>query len=460
MNRKRTAEDNFLDKTWSRRAFLRGSGAAIGLPLMASLGFGRHARASDKIYPKRLVIMFSPNGTIKQNWSPIGSEYSFSLSRILEPLTPFKDKLLVLEGINMTTAKNGPGDGHQTGMGHMLTARELLEGDLFEGGGGSGRVGWAGGLSIDQAVANEVGKTTKLKSLELGVQVHGATVWSRMSYIGPNQPVPPENDPTKVFERLFGDMSISPVDLLKRERRRKSVLDLVLGEYAALSPKLDAFDRQKLEAHLDAIREVEKRLQTEVVGVSEECVVPGTPTYPAFMDPTAYEATGHLQMDLLASALQCDLTRVATLQFSHSVSQHVFTNLGISQAHHDLSHEGDSNADAQEKLTLINRFYAAQMAYLCAKLDAIPEGDGTLLDHTAFLWCNELGKGNSHSRDDVPYVLAGGCSGYFETGRYLRYLPTTTHNELLLSLLHAMGVAGDTFGDPNYCSGPLPHLRA
>lgn len=446
---------------YSRRAFLSGAGKAlVALPIMASLGaFPKRARADGASYPTRFIVMFSPNGTIKRNWVPTGSETNFQLSRILQPLAPYKEKLLVLEGLNMTSAKHGPGDGHQTGMGHMLTATELLEGELFEGGGGSGRVGWAGGISIDQAIANHVGAATRLKSLELGVQVHGATVWSRMSYLGANQPIPPENDPEKVFSRLFADFDISPADLVKRERRRKSVLDLVMGEYASLKPKLDTFDRQKLEAHLDAIRDVEKRLQLDVAGVSDACVVPSKPAFPAHMDPQNYEAVGRLHMDMLASALQCDLTRVATLQFSHSVSQHVFTNLGINQAHHDLSHEGDSNADAMEKLTQINTFYAQQMAYLCGRLAAIPEGDETLLDHTVILWCNELGKGNSHSRDDVPYVLAGGASGYFKTGRYLRFLPTHTHNQLLLTFLHAFGVDADSFGDPRFSTGPLPNLQ-
>ncbi|MBL8785440.1 MAG: DUF1552 domain-containing protein [Deltaproteobacteria bacterium] len=448
---------------WSRRAFLRGAGGvAVGLPFMASLGvgpFSKSARAEEGVFPKRLVIMFSPNGTVKDNWRPFGGETNFTLSPILEPLAPFREKLLVMEGISMLTAKYGPGDGHQTGMGQMLTAVELLEGDLFQGGGDSGTAGWAGGISVDQAIANVVGKDTKLKSLELGVQVHGATVWSRMSYLGPNQPIPPECDPAAVFGRVFGDMSISPADLLKRERRRKSVLDLVLGEYATLVPKLDRFDREKLDAHLQAIREVEKRLQTEVVGVSENCVVPGQPQVLPHMEPGNYEAVGRQQMDLLVSALQCDLTRVATLQFSHSVSGHVFTNLGLGQGHHDLSHEGDSNADAQQKLTTINRFYASQMAYLCQRLSEVKEGDETLLDHTAVLWVNELGKGNSHSRDEIPYVMVGGCGGYFKTGRYLRFLPQTPHNDLLVTLMQAMGLEQTTFGDRRFARGPLDILR-
>jgi len=444
---------------WSRRAFLRGAGGiAVGLPIMASLGLGpfrKTARAAESgPFPKRLIVMFSPNGTVKKNWLPQGDGPNFTLSRILEPLTPYKDKLLVLDGISMLSAKYGVGDGHQTGMGHMLTAVELLVGDLFQGGGDSGTAGWAGGISVDQAIANVVGTATKLKSLELGVQVHGATVWSRMSYLGANQPIPPESNPKAVFDRLFADMSISPAEVLKRDRRRKSILDLVKGEYAALTPRLDAFDRHKLEAHLDAIREVEKRLQTDVSGVSESCILPGEPVYPDHLDPANFESVGQIQMDLIVAALQCDLTRVASLQFAESVSGHVFTNLGLNQGHHDLSHEGDSNEDAQEKLTLINRHYAAQMAYLVRRLGETPEGDGSLLDSTVVVWVNELGKGNSHSRDEVPYVLAGSCGGYFQTGRYERFLTTTPHNDFLLTLQRAMGLSGDRFGDLRFASEP------
>ncbi|MFO0750488.1 MAG: DUF1552 domain-containing protein [Myxococcota bacterium] len=444
----------------SRRAFLRGAGGvAVALPFLASL-WPRKARAEEGLFPKRFVVMFTPNGTVQKGWLPTGGETNFVLGPILEPLTPFREDLLILEGIDMTSAHYGPGDGHQTGMGHMLTARELLEGDLFEGGGGSGRVGWAGGISVDQQIANVVGATTKLKSLELGVQVHGATVWSRMSYLGPNQPVPPENDPMAVFKRLFADIGVSPAVLVKQQARRKSILDLVLGEYNEVLPKLDSFDRQKLNAHLDAIREVEKRLTVDFHGASAQCVVPPSPGMSGdfHMQPENFEAVGQAQMDLLVAALACDLTRVGSLQFSHSVSQMVFTNLGLSQAHHDLSHEPDSNEDAQQKLVTINAYYAKQMAYLLGKMKAVVEGDETLLDHACVVWVNELGKGNSHDRDDVPYVLAGKCGGYFDTGRYLRYT-FTSHNDLLLTLCHAMGLEDMTsFGDERWSNGPLTNL--
>ena len=156
-------------------------------------------------------------------------------------------------------------------------------------------------------------------------------------------------------------------------------------------------------------------------------------------------------------SLACDLTRVASIQWSTSVSNKVFSWLGISEGHHDLSHEGDTNGDAQSKLIQINTWYAEQFAYLVAALKAVPEGDGTMLDNTVILWCNELGIGNLHSRTDVPYVLAGGCGGYFKTGRHLQY-DGENHNNLMVSLCNAMDVNVSTFGNPAYCTGPLSKL--
>ncbi|MFT7583359.1 MAG: hypothetical protein ACI9MR_005046 [Myxococcota bacterium] len=460
---------------FSRRGFLRGAGSlAVGLPLMASLG-GRGRAAGPTTFPKRLVIMFSPNGTIPGEWSLRGGEYNFEMSELLAPLEPHRDDLLVLSGIDMASAKHGPGDGHQTGMGHMLTGRTLLEGDLFAGGGDSGYVGWASGPSVDQVIANEIGRKTKFKSLELGCQVHGSTVWSRMSYAASNQPIPPENNPHAVFDRVFGDVAADPVALAKRRIRRQSVLDRVHGEYAKLVPRLDHFDRLKLEQHLTAIREVEKRLAIDTTGVTDYCVVPrgncdesgvAPSSGDCFqggldaMDPANFEAVGRLQMDMLTAALACDLTRVATLQFSQSVSGHAFKNLGIQHGHHDLSHEPDSNAEAKASLVKINQWYAAQMAYLINAMKQVPEGDGTMLDNTVILWVNELGKGNSHTRDDVPYVLAGNAGGYFKTGRYLNFPGNLrNHNDLLLTLTDAMGLQLSSFGDPRFSTGLINELR-
>ncbi|HMJ55083.1 MAG TPA: DUF1552 domain-containing protein [Polyangiaceae bacterium] len=171
---------------------------------------------------------------------------------------------------------------------------------------------------------------------------------------------------------------------------------------------------------------------------------------------------GKLQMDIAAAALACDLTRVLTLQWTYAESTQTFPVLGINEAHHVMSHAGDTDAAAQEKLTQINVWYAEQFAYLLGKLASYKEGDGTLLDNTAVLWCIEVGKGNNHAHRDLPFLLAGSCGGYFRTGRFVDYMAGGAaghpHNNLLVSLAQAMGTKDTTFGDPAHCTGPLPNL--
>ncbi|MCC7535360.1 MAG: DUF1552 domain-containing protein [Deltaproteobacteria bacterium] len=439
----------------SRRAFVGGALAAgaVSIPLLRSIG----TRAQDTTFPKRLVVFFSANGTAHENWVPNGGETDFELSRILAPLEAFKSKLLILDGVDMASSDHGPGDGHQRGMGHMLTGTELLEGDEFEGGNGE-LVGWGGGISVDQFVANAVGGDTRFRSLELGVDPGGANIWTRMCYRDSNQPVPPEGDPRAVFDRVFSDLSTEDRDAAERRRQqRRSVLDFVRADLGRMSSRLPREDRPKLDAHLTAIRDLETRLQAPL-GVGAACTLPTPPG--GELDPGAnddYPAVGRAQMDLLVMSLACDLTRVASLQWSKSVSNTTFSWLDIPEGHHDLSHEGDSNGDAIEKITRINVWYSEQLAYLLGRMQEIPEGEGTLLDNSLVLWCNELGRGNSHSRNRIPWVLAGGAGGYFRMGRFLEY-DSAPHNDLLVSVCNAMGVETDSFGNPAYCNGPLPRL--
>ncbi|WP_232293505.1 DUF1552 domain-containing protein [Stigmatella aurantiaca] len=256
---------------------------------------------------------------------------------------------------------------------------------------------------------------------------------------------------------MFGNFNADPEGLAELRFRRHSVLDSTQEDFKKLKARLGSTDLQKVDAHLTAIREIERRLDLEDQAVGAACV---KPAQPGTLDHTKNEnfpAVGKLQMDLLVMALTCNLTKVATLQWSRSVSQVAFPWAGVTDRHHDLSHFGDSDADAQEKITKINLWYAQQFAYLLAQMSKIQEGDKTLLDNTAVLWGNELGVGNSHTRRDVPFVLAGSCGGYFRTGRYLKYT-NAWHNSLYVSILNAMGVQTNTFGNPAYCKGALPNL--
>jgi len=427
-----------------RRRFLRGAagaaGAALALPLLDAFV---PAKARAATFPKRLVVVFSANGTVPDAWTPTGTETNFTLSDILAPLAPHQDQLVVLAGIDAESSYHGPGDNsHWNGMGHMLTGTELV--DL------GGSVYWGGGISVDQFLAAQIGQKTRFPSIELAVEDAPATVASRMSYLGAGQPVPPEPDPTKVFHRLFDGLTPAQID------QRRSVLDSVKDDYATLAPKLGAADRQKIDAHLDALRAVEKGLEKSG---------PVTCAGPEIGrdDVRDVPACGKDQMDMLVRALACDLTRVATLQWSISVSMTRMTWLGITDAHHDLSHQSLDDPSVHDKLVQINRWYAGQLAYLLAAMRAVPEGDGTLLDHSLVVWCNELALGQVHSRRGMPYVLAGGAGGAIKTGRFLQYgtaagQPAPPHNNLLVSICRALDVDVMTFGNAAYCTGPLAGL--
>jgi hypothetical protein len=423
--------------------FLGGaSGALLALPLSSVTG----DRASAAGFPTRLVVFFTPNGTVYDAWKPVATPDGFDLGPILSPLAPHKNKLLVLDGVDEESSYHGPGDAsHWNGIGHLLTGTELIDQ-------GKGVV-WGGGTSVDQFIASHVGAETRLPSLQLGVEDNPANVASRLSYLGPAQPLPPLTDPKAAFERVFGSMSP------EQRAKRQHVLEIVYADLTDLSKRLPAADRQKVEAHADAVAGIQHQLKA--FGADPVCDLGAYVDKGAIDVAATFPAVGKVQMDLLVAALACDLTRVVTLQWSCAVSMTAMTWLGISDAHHDLSHRPVYDSASQDKLVAINKFYAEQLAYLLAKMDSVPEGDGTLLDHSAVLWCSEIADGPTHSRRGMPLVLAGGASGHFKTGRWLHYGGAAsghTHNGLLVSLCQAMGLDVTTFGNPAYCHGPLPYL--
>jgi hypothetical protein len=445
----------------SRRTFLRGAaGVAIGLPLLEAMGCSwRRTGASSRTYalsgaPKRLVIFFSPDGVNPPDWWPQGSQTSFTLSRTMAPLAAHQQDLLILKGVDMTSVDHDPSgvdSGHQKPMGHMLTGTAVYA---------QGGVVAGGGISVDQAIANQIGAGTKLGSLELGVMTFsGNTILKRMCYAGPNQPLPPENNPSNAFARVFGDFSSDPTAMDQLRAERKSVLDAVLGNYNTLRAKLGAADQKKVDAHLSSIRDVENRLTALTAAA---CSKPTVGTFStgqigedAYPNNALFGPVGQAHMDILAMALACDLTRVASLQWSVSASATTFAWLGApaaSDEEHPLSHVVGSPA-----MTQIQTWYAQQFAYLIQKLKSIPEGTGTVFDNTVLLWCNCLGEGWDHTTTDIPFVIAGSAGGYFRTGRFVTY-DHAPHNNLHVSLMNAMGVAATTFGDPRYCTGPLPNL--
>ncbi len=452
-------------KPLCRRTFLRGAGGiAIGLPLLDAMMSTSHADEGD--IPCRFVVMFSANGTIEEAFRPQGGGTDFSFTRpdgglhILDPLEAIRDDLLVLWGVDMVSRGQGPGgNGHDMGMGHMLTCQELVVGPSGIGEFSHLPDGSAGGISIDQEIANRIGTETPFRSVEFGVRSLldlQRQVTSRMCYRAPFEALPPENDPAAGFDALFLDLAADPQELAELRARRGSVLDKVTDDFNRLNAAVGGADRQKLEAHLHAIRELEQSLFAEG-GPLEACEVP---TRAKGLDPNNndhYPDVGRAQMDLMTMALACDLTRVASLQWSTAQSGIRFSWLGHSDNHHSLSHEADNDDNARNQLIEINHWYAQQFTYLVESMKAIPEGDGSMLDNTVVLWVNEQGNGDQHTSTDVPFVVAGNAGGYFDTGRSLQ-IDGHAHNDLYISMLHAMGHEVTTFGLPELATGPIPGL--
>jgi hypothetical protein len=433
-------------KLHDRRAFLRQLGlSAAALPLLGGLT-SLHA-AEPAPAKQRLVFVFSPNGTVPTEFWPEGEGSNFKLKRILSPLSPFKDKLLTLKGVNNLV--RGDGDSHMRGMSCLLTGIELFPGNIM--GGGGQPAGWASGPSIDQEIRrflqSKPETKTRMGSLEIGVSVgNRADPWTRWSYVGANQPVAPISNPYDLFDKLYGQM--------KESESMVSVLDGLRGDLATVAKAVDAKDRSLLDQHTTALRELERNMKEQQS--SGALIVPASPAVGVMMENDNIPVITKMQTELLVSAFQNDLARISTFQFTNSVGGARMKWLGIEEGHHSLSHDPDLNTGSVEKLTKINTWFAEQVAFLAKRLQETPEpnGTGSMLDHTTIIWTNELGKGNSHALEDIPWVLIGGGLG-FKTGRALKFTKAA-HNRLHLALAHAFGHRLDTFGNPALCKdGPL-----
>jgi len=433
----------------TRRDFLRDLGlSAAALPFLTSLpSFEFETKGLRK---QRLVILFSPDGIVPNTFWPDKVGTGFDLKESLKPLEAFRDRTLVLRGV--CDRVRGDGDNHMRGIGCLLTGTELFPGNVQ--GGSDTPAGWASGLSIDQEIKNYLQKSaatrTRFGSLEFGVMVPDhADTWTRMVYAGPNKPIAPIDDPYQMFGKLYGQ--------LKDQESLKSVLDDLRDDLAKVKRNVSAADRKILDEHTTLVREMEREIlsaRTVDVGHRVPQIEPGVR-----QENDNIPKISKLQIDLLVSSFVADAARVATLQYTNSVGQARMTWLGIKEGQHDLSHEPDSNQEAQDKLTKINEWYCSQVAYLAQRLAETkePDGHGTLLDNTLIVWTNELGKGNSHTLEDIPFVLVGGGLG-FRMGRSLKYdrLP---HNRLLMAFAHGFGHRVKQFGNPDFCgAGVLPNL--
>jgi hypothetical protein len=453
-----------------RRTLLQLSAAALA-PFVP-IGPLRAATPAPDARVKRLVLLFSPNGTIYDAWKPTGGTTDFKLSPILSPLEPLRTKIIVVDGLQK---KDQGGDHHQTGMAKTWTG-SLLVGNDF--GTGAYNKALPNGMSIDQAVASDIAAKQMpplpFRSIELGVQTTSrddlGPAWRQMIYTGPGQQRPPQNDPYAMFDSLFtGPAAKNQTELDQIRAEDRSVIDRVTGDLKTLSGAMGTTDRQKLDAHLTSIRAIEQRLSTNVPSCDTTTIKTAIGSKIDIKANDNFPALVKLMSDILVLALKCDLTRVASIQWSVSVGNVVHkwagplptsgmaSEPGLSAVGHHESSHNDGNPDHIAYLTRVNTWYAQQVAYLLTQLDGINEGGNTLLDNCLVAYGNELCAGGAHSIDHIPFVLAGGAGGAIQPGRFLKY-NGALHNGLLVSIGRAMGLDITKFGTDDDGKGPLSGL--
>jgi hypothetical protein len=456
----------------SRRAVLRGAGGiAIALPWLEIMGLPRMARAADPA--KRFVTVYTPGGTVIDNgagenrWRPTGSETDFTLSPILAPLEPIRQKLLVMDGLRMASAL---GEQHQAGIIAWLTGT-TQSGD-----------GYSGGPSIDQVIASRLAPMGYSRaSIQLAVRwgtgkSHGLLHPINAANYEDNaafDPIPPRLDPQEIFDSFFGTLDpTSGPEAAARITRKKSILDFVDHRYDSLSQGLGTADKQKIDQHLTKIRELEQALDNGVVA-GDVCQVPTHVDTSDYNPTTGLESAddgsvldgstdaaipkvGQFMMDMLVMALACEITPVASLQWTDTEAKHTFPWLGLNQHHHFYQHDGGFRPVECEQ---IMTWYSEQHAYLLQAMDAVDMGGHTLLDESVVFFGSELAQPPTHSKADMPFLLAGGGGG-MRGGRFLRNegIADDSHNNLLVAILNLFGDERQTFGTPEFCSGPYVGL--
>ncbi len=436
----------------SRRHVLRGAGGLVfALPFLEALA-PRVARAQQAAPPKRFIGLYHPNGVFTPTWFPTGDETNFTLGPLHQALSPFQSKLLFTSGIDMQVAVSGPGEQHQRGIGAFLTGASLDSG-TFVGNDGS-RAGYALGPSIDQTLVPLIGQGTRLPSLQLGVLARLSNVAGVVSYRASTQPLLPQNNPQLTFRTLFMDAGTPPSELERLRRRRKSVLDTVKSQLAALKTRVSSSDQRRLEEHTTLVRELEQRLTALPPGT---CAQPTDPGVVEFDREAEIPNVTRMQVDLLTLALRCDITRVATIMFSDAMNHITMPHLNIGSDLHNLTHYSDGDPTRAQVGTR-DTWQAGVLAGLLGELANIPEADGSsALDHTLVLWGSDVSRGNTHAHDDMPFVLAGGGAG-FRMGRFVRW-SRAHHTDLLVSIVNGLGGTSlTTYGNPAFCRGPLTNL--
>jgi hypothetical protein len=441
-----------------RRTFLKGLGAAIALPYLDAMSpaLARSASAADAASARqaqRLIFTYIPNGVTMEAWTPAAAGSTFEYTRILKPLEAFRDRTLVLSGLahkNAYALGDGPGD-HARAAACYLTGvhpKKTAGADIKNG------------VSVDQIAAQHIGATSRFPSLELGCDDsrtvgncdsgYSCAYTNSLSWRSDTAPNPPETNPRLVFERLFGsfDAGLDPETRAKRRASRSSVLDLVTDRTSDLVKTLGSSDKRKVDEYLSSIREVERRIQMaeqDMTGLPEGFEKPTG-------IPVTYDEYASLMFDLQVLALQADLTRVITMMMGREGSMRTYPEIGVPDPHHPLTHHRNT-PEWIEKVTQVNAFHMGLFAKFVEKLQATPDGDGSLLDQTLVVYGSGIADGDRHTHTDLPVLLIGGA-GSLKMGRHVRYEDVPMTN-LYLTVLDRVGVRAETIGDS---TGRVEHL--
>ncbi len=424
-----------------RRTFLKGIGATLALPLLDAMIPAATAAAQTAARPvKRLGFVFMPMGCDLSRWTPPGGERLDELSPILKSLAPVKDQISVLSNLELAPAYPGT---HATSNAAFLSAaraKRTESADYFLG------------TTVDQIAARQMGASTQLPSLEMSMDLmqtagqcdngYACVYQNNLSWASPTTPLPAEAHPRLIFETLFGDGGT----LAERQaalRKRASLLDWVGEDLSRLKRNLGPADRSKVDDYLQAVREVERRIQKAEADAKDH-VLPDLDR-PAGV-PAAYADHAKLMFELQILAFQGDITRVTTFQLARETSNRTYPEIGVSDPHHPLSHHGN-DPDKIAKMSKINAFHVSLFADFLQKMKATADGDGTLLDNALFLYGSGMGNPNAHDHHNLPVIVAGGAAGGMKGGRHIRFEKPTPLANVHLTLLDKAGVKLDAFGD-------------
>lgn len=430
-------------KFLARRTFLRGIGTSIALPFLDAM---TPAMAATTKAPVRMGFVYVPNGMDVRNWNLDYEGKLGELSRIMKPLEPLKNDILVLGNLTHNNGRallDGPGD-HGRCCGSYLTGMQPRK----------TMVDIKAGISCDQIVANQIGNKTRFPSLELGLEDarqagdcdsgYSCAYTNNLAWRSETQPLPPVLDPRALFERLFGNgVSLSPEARARQSKYRRSILDFVTSDTKKLETNLGPTDKRKLEEYLSSIRAIESQLEK-----AEKDNAQIDPRMPKpYGVPADFSEHFKLMTDMLTVALQADLTRVFTFLVTREGTSRAYRELGIPDGHHPLTHH-QNKPDLMEKVSQINTYHVRQFAGWIEKLKSIQEGDGTLLDNCMIVYGAGLTDGNKHNHEDLPTLIAGhGGDNYIKTGRRINYRKETPMSNLFLSMMDRMDVHGEHFGD-------------